>query len=272
MQSTEGVTYKCMYRLPSGKIIVRHLGQVIGSYAGERKAALALAAHLGSDVRDLKTRQPKRRRQAPTMASGVYLTASGKFEVRSDGQCQGRFDTAELATKSLAKIEGARPPASKKAGRVDLARKRFAAAKQTFKTWRPSDMQDLSAVRKEETLFCIAPGPLYVIAIIGKERAWRAAIVRLARELPTSKNVNLCALSGRIGSTDSKARAVRAAAAKVVHELLVNACNKMTERTKSEQAYYAKHVNRNVAHHAGWLPAMQRMGILAKTTARDERM
>ena len=44
----------------------------------------------------------------------------------------------------------------------------------------------------------------------------------------------------------------------------------MTERSDEEKAYWVRHVNRNVAHHAGWLPLMQRMGILSKTTTKDK--
>ena len=156
---------------------------------------------MGVDVRDLKKREPKIRPKAPAMVRGVYLIASGKFEVRLDGQYHGRFETAEFASKTLVEIAGARPRASKKVDRVELAAKRFATAKGTFETWRPADLKDLIEVRKKETLFCIAPGPLYMIAIIGKERAWRAAIVRFAQQLPASTKANLCALSGRIGSS-----------------------------------------------------------------------
>ena len=69
---------------------------------------------------------------------------------------------------------------------------------------------------------------------------------------------------------DAGARDVRTAVAKDVHRLLVSACQAMTKRTAKEQAYWVNHVNRNATHHAGWLPVMQRMGILAKTTQRDK--
>ena len=85
--STEGVAFKCLYRLPSGTIVARQCGQVIGSYSSERSAALALAAHQGVEVRDLERRVARQTtKQAPAMVRGVYLTVSGKFEVRSAGQ------------------------------------------------------------------------------------------------------------------------------------------------------------------------------------------
>ena len=130
-------------------------------------------------------------------------------------------------------------------------------------------MKNLIEVRKKHTLFCIAPGPLYLIALFGKEQAWSAAIVRLARRLSAKTTANLCALSSRSGA-DTGARGVRTAVAKDVHGLLVAACQAMTKRSAKEQAYWPMHCNRNVAHHAGWLPVMQRMGILAKTTKRDK--
>ena len=107
MQSTDGVMHKCLYRLPSGKIIVRRNGQVIGSYCTERLAALALADHMGVDVRDLKRRETRQTtQQAPPMVRGVYGARGGKFEVRVDGQYHGRFDSAASASKHAAKIGG----------------------------------------------------------------------------------------------------------------------------------------------------------------------
>ena len=270
MQSTEGVACKCLYRLPSGKTIVRQNGEVIGTFSSERSAALALAAHQGVEVRDLKRRDARETtKQAPAMVRGVYQARGGKFEVRVGGAYRGRFESATSASRNVAKIVGARPRLSKKVSRVGLAAKRFAAAKEMFKTWRPADMKDLIEVRKKHALFCIAPGPLYVIAILGKERAWRAAVVRLAQGLPASTRANLCALGGRIGS-DTGARQIRTAVAQDVHRLLADACLAMTERTDQEKSYWARHVNRNVAHHAGWLPLLQRMGVLCKTTRQDK--
>ena len=272
MQSTDGVTYKCMYRLPSGKIIVRQDGQVIGSYSTERLAALALADHMGVEVRDLKRRETRQTtQQAPPMVRCVYGTRSGKFEVRVGGKYRGRFDSATSASKHAAKIAGAKKTClSKKVDRVKLAAKRFASAKETFKTWRPADMKDLIEVRKKNALFCIAPGPLYMLAIVGKERAWRAALLRLAPGLPLNTRANLHALSGKIGP-DAGAQRVRTAVAQDLHRLLVAACHAMTARSDQEKAYWVRHVNRNVSHHAGWLPLMQRMGILSKTTKQDKK-
>lgn len=270
MQSTDGVTYKCMYRLPSGKTIVRQNGQVIGTYSSERRAAVALANHLGVEVRDLKRRETRQTtQQAPAMVRGVYGARGGKFEVRLHGQYRGRFESAASASKHAAKIVGAKTCLSRKVDRVELAAKRFASAKETFKTWRPADMKDLIELRKTNALFCIAPGPLYILAIVGKERAWRAALLRLAQGLPPSTRANLCALSGKIGA-DAGAQRVRTAVAQDLHRLLVAACHAMTARSDEEKAYWVRHVNRNVSHHAGWLPLMQRMGILSKTTRQDK--
>ena len=113
--------------------------------------------------------------------------------------------------------------------------------------------------------------PLHMIAVVGKEQAWRAAIVRLAKQLPKSTQANLCALSSRIGSgAGDRARDVRTAVAQDVHTLLADACQAMTKRSVKEQAYWVRHVNRRCSFHAGWLPVMQRIGILAKTTKRDK--
>ena len=218
---------------------------------------------------DLKKRARTTPQKTPAMVRGIYKRACGKWEVRSRGKYCGRFDTVQNATKILAGIAGAPPRASKKADRVELAAKRFRSAKGTFKTWRPADMKDLIEVRKKEPLFCIAPGPLYMIAVVGKEQAWRAAIVRLARRLPNSTQAHLCALSSRIGS-GANDRAVRTAVAKDVHTLLADACWAMTERSAEEQEYWVSHVNRRCSFHAGWLPVMQRIGILAKTSLRDK--
>lgn len=271
MQSTEGVKFKCLYRLPSGKTIARQHGKVLGTYSSERRAAQALAAHTGVQIKDLKRRGARQTTQhgSEVMVRGVYRTQDGKFEVRLDGQYRGRFESAAIASQELAKIAGAPPCLSKKDSRVELAAKRFASAKETFKTWRPADMKDLIDVRKKHPLFCVAPGPLYMLAVVGKERSWRASVIRLAQGLSASTRANLCALSGRIG-LDAGAQRVRIDVAKDVHGLLVAACQAMIGRTDEEKAYWVRHVNRNVAHHAGWLPFMQRMGILAKTTKQDK--
>ena len=141
MQSTEGVAFKCMYRLRSGKIIVRQNGQIIGTYPSERLAARALAAHMGVEVRDLKRREARQTtQQGPAMVRGIYKTRGGKFEVRMDGQYCGRFDSAASASREATKIAGAHPCLSKKVDKVKLAAKRFASTKKTFKTWRPADI------------------------------------------------------------------------------------------------------------------------------------
>ena len=259
-----------MYRLPSGKIMARRNGQVLGTYSSERLAARALATLLGVEVSELKRREARHTKlQGPVMSRGIYTTRSGKFEVRTEGQYCGRFDSATSAKRRLTEIVGVRPCLSTKVDRVELAVKRFASAKATFKTWRPADLKDLIEVRKNHALFCSTPGPLYMLAIAGKERSWRAAIVRHAQGLPTHTLANLCVFSDRIGS-DANARRVRTDVAQDVHRILVVACQAMTERSDEEKAYWARHVNRNVAHHAGWLPLMQRMGILSKTTKRDK--
>jgi len=269
LQSTKDVRFQCVYRLASGKYFVRKDGKVIGTYDSEEQAARALAQHTNVQVRDLKTRTTTQvvGKTAPSMVSGVYKCTDGKFEVRSKGQYCGRFVTEGAASKIFAKIAGVRPRASKKA--AGFWAKRFRTAKKTFKTWRPADIKDLIEVRKSEPLFCLAPGPLYIIAVVGKEKAWRAAVVRLARGLPDKTKANLCALSSRIGQNPG-AVAIRTAVAKDLHKLLIDACQLMTKRTSEEQEYWARHVNRNVAHHAGWLPLMQRMKILAKTTQTDK--
>ena len=270
MQSVDGVAFKCMYRQASGNIIVRHLGQVIGTYSSEQLAAQALAAHLGVQVRELKTRVERQTTpRAAVMVKGIYPAHGGKFEVRSGGKYHGRFDTVETASKNLTKLEGAHPRASKKVDRVELAAKRFISAKATFESWRPADIKALIEARKKHTLFCIAPGPLYIIALLGKDPAWTAAIVQFAHELPIKTTANLFALSDR-SDADAEARGVRTVVAKDVHGLLAAACRKMTGHPASQQKYWHLHCNRGCSYHAGWLPVMQRMGILAKTTKRDK--
>ena len=155
------------------------------------------------------------------MVRGVYGVRGGKFELRLGGQYRGRFDSVASASKHAARIAGAKKTClSRKVDRVELAAKRFASAKETFKTWRPADMKDLIEVRKKNALFCIAPGPLYMLAIVGKERAWRAELIRLAQGLSPSTRANLFALSGKIGP-DAGAQRVRTAVAQDLHRLLV---------------------------------------------------
>ena len=97
-------------------------------------------------------------------------------------------------------------------------------------------------------LFCIAPGPLYVLAVVCKERVWRAEVVRLAEQLPASVLANLCTLSARIGA-DAGAQRVRSIAAHDVHKLLVAAgLHLIDERSDEEKVHWVRHVNWSVAH------------------------
>ena len=142
MQSIEGVPFKCLYRMPSGKTAN---GQLIGTYSSERRAAFAFGRtqekgyYTRGDTEEIC--EGKRRVQGRL----------GKFELRMAGQYCGRFESTLSASRNLVKIPG-------KVNRMKLAAKRFASAKdlqETFKTWRPADMKDL------RTMFCFAvhPGP-----------------------------------------------------------------------------------------------------------------
>ena len=271
-QTSAGIEFKCLYRLPCGTVFVRTGDGVLGYYKTVQHAARALAAHLGVDVKDLArrtVRQGKHEEHQALALKGVYKTAGGRFEARAGKRYLGRFNNLASACKEIAKKTGAHPGLSKMQVRVKFAAKCFASAKKTFKTWRPADIKNLIEVRKNHPLFCITPGPLYMLAVAGKEQAWRAAIVRLSEALPASAMRNMCALSDRIGSDEGALR-LRDDVAKDVHKILVAACEAMATRSIEEKAYFVKHVNRNVAHHSGWLALMQRMGILSKTNKEDK--
>lgn len=255
-QSTEGVAHTFMYR-QRGKILVRYKGVVVGTYASEKAAAPPLAARMGMEVNDLPMRARAEVRPTP---GGVYFNY-GRFEVRRNGEYHGRYETAKKAALKLAVIAQHRPATKVEARSCN--KKRFKELKRIFKNWRPADITDLIQTRKKQELFCLAPGPLYVLAIMGKEGPWRAAIVRLTRKMSASKRVNMCALTGRTGP-DPASCAAKAAAAKDVHGILVAACKAMARRPIRERKFWNT-VNKNVSHHSGWLPVMQRIGILAKT-------
>ncbi len=59
--------------------------------------------------------------------------------------------------------------------------------------------------RKEDGYFARAPGPLYCIAVLGKEPAFRNLVRKLWDELPAKKQLRLCLLSGSGSSEDEEA-------------------------------------------------------------------
>ena len=141
--------------------------------------------------------------------------------------------------------------------------------KRIFAGWRPADILDVVQFRKKEQLLARTPGPMYLVAVQGKEAGWRSIVARLTKKMAAPKRLNMSFLIGHTPDQDSKR--LRVGAAKDVHGVLAAATKSMVCRTARERSYWSKHVNKNVTHHSGWLPLMQRIHILAKTSRKDPR-
>ena len=94
---------------------------------------------------------------------------------------------------------------------------------------------------------------------------WRDAVLKAWSKTPANKRLQMCVCVCVLAGGDPKDAEVRDAA-KTAHQVLAHACRSMTSTKTEEKRYWSTHVNRNVNHHSGWLPLMQRAKILAKTS------
>ena len=160
--------------------------------------------------------------------------------------------------------------------------------------------------RAKNAGFASAPGPCYIIAIRGKETPFREAVIQEWRAVSLQARLSLALLAGFAGKKPDK-DVVQAA--RVVHkatgashipnnlqlytttiivadpwdicrvgvgwfwrgmrdtdQVLSGACRRMKGKDRS---FWYRHVHRGVTHHSGWLPLMQRLRIIKKTSRAD---
>ena len=102
----------------------------------------------------------------------VHQTPSGKYRVviRGSGEASvdhlGTFDTVGQAVDSVMGAVGESTPKTRiSRNAVEVLK----ALSMPFEDWVPADLAHLITFRKENGHFRSAPGPLYLIAILGKE-------------------------------------------------------------------------------------------------------
>ena len=179
-----------------------------------------------------------------------------------------------------------------------MAIRRFKALKKIWRNWLPADAAHQVAFRKEDAVFARAPGPLYCIAVLGKEPVFRNLVRQGWHELSAEKQLRLCLLSGA-GSGDASEEkaagrdahqvsggetpravvtssrgsevcfAVADARNTIVRacfaQVMVNVCRSMVRMEADRDAkFWQMQVNKNVNHHAGFLPLTQRLRIIKK--------
>jgi hypothetical protein len=171
----------------------------VGSYSQLNAAKSALARYLGVQVRKLpRRRKPRGPRQAFDRLRCRYVYpvrgTPPSFEVRTRHEYFGRFPTMKLARAAVRGIGLTNTP-SVISTRAALLRK-FIVVKHAFqdlvareiamrifgltthmyavhfprsKDWWPADLQHLRQFRRQHEDFCLAPGPCYVFAAMGKD-------------------------------------------------------------------------------------------------------
>ena len=256
--------YKYIYRHPRGygftaRVKKRHY---LGSFRTIGAAANAVAIHLGVDRKELPKKRANQAKKTHTYSTQRYVyTNGGKFEARQGNTYYGRFDTQKKAAAAIPNLNKKRVRSKRE--HVAVSKKRFTVLKRIFKTFRPADVSHIQTFRKANPLFCKAPGPLHMAVILGKEKSWRDAVLQEWSKLSAEKRL----LMGML-ATGNPQDALVLAAARNAHHVLAEACRAMTTVEIDEQKYWSMHVNRNVTHHSGWLPLMQRVKILRKKSVR----
>ena len=77
--------------------------------------------------------------------------------------------------------------------------------------WEPADYVDLNTFRQNQPLLASSPGPLYILAVLGKEAEWRNGVAVAWEALPGSTKALLPLLGSRVTSEDADTmRAARA--------------------------------------------------------------
>jgi len=108
-----------------------------------------------------------------TLPKYVHQTNSGKFRVvlRAPGESHvqqlGTFDTVGLAAQSVERALGDMPTVTAHATMNSV--KLLKALSMPFQDWVPADLANIIEFRKANYHFRSAPGPLYLMAVVGKE-------------------------------------------------------------------------------------------------------
>ena len=112
----------------------------------------------------------------------VHQTDSGKFRVvlrapaESHVQQLGTFDTVGLAAQSVERALGETPTVSAHATMKTV--KVLKALSMPFQDWVPADLANIIKFRKANYHFRSAPGPLYLMAVVGKEDFRMGSVTR----------------------------------------------------------------------------------------------
>jgi hypothetical protein len=120
-----------------------------------------------------KMEPEKQRLKLAVLPKYVHQTPSGKFRVvlRAPGashvQHLGTFDSVGLAAASVERCVGEAPTVNTRPSRNTI--RVLKALSVPFQDWVPADLANLIDFRKANGHFRSAPGPLYLMAVVGKE-------------------------------------------------------------------------------------------------------
>ena len=179
----------------------------------------------------------------------------------------GKFTTETLAADAVARHQGKKVEgSSKKSARHEgpqKAKVRIQILKAIFRKWVPNDLTSSCILGKERVarLLAVAPGPLWMYFILGKETAFRRAILSGWAALGSGKQVVL----GCIADSTMVGKPESIDAARAIYSILRDAAGKLNGDIE-EHEHWAKHVHVGVNYHSGWLPLLLRLRILKKVS------
>lgn len=122
-----------------------------------------LAKHLSVKISELPLRGAADKGSA-SRVRGVHKSSGGKWWVRVNNEYRGTFDNEAEAIK----VAGQRGRKRKRAISHDMMATTRALCT-CFEDWIPADIEHLIAFRKAHPQFALLSGPLYLLAVLGKE-------------------------------------------------------------------------------------------------------
>ena len=142
----------------------------------------------------------------------------------------------------------------------DDSMERFRLLAELFKEWVPRDLVGAIQMRREVSMLMVNAPRIYVGFLLGRERTWRQAILKVWGRMSPSTRLQIMGL-------DSHEQDLRATASQIMYTCFQTACQVWARHTEpAKWDDWKTHVDRGVVFHLSLTAWGLREGLLCKTT------